>query len=124
MAGIEGALKDAMAIGGALGAALVDSASGMALGTLGEAAGLDLQLAAAGATDVVRAQQRATERMGLDGEVPEDILTTLTRQYHLVRPLTSPGGQGLFLYLVLDRARANLAMARHQAQRIDADLVM
>ncbi|MFI6151331.1 hypothetical protein ACIBCA_01345 [Kitasatospora sp. NPDC051170] len=43
MAGIDGALKDAMAIDGVLGAALVDSTSGMALGTLGEAAGLDLQ---------------------------------------------------------------------------------
>jgi hypothetical protein len=56
--------------------------------------------------------------------VLEDSLTTLTHQYHLVRPLTSPGGKDLFLYLVLDRARANLAMARHHVQRIDAELVV
>ncbi|MEV7028344.1 hypothetical protein [Kitasatospora sp. NPDC093558] len=124
MAGIEGALKDAMAIDGAVGVALVDSTSGMALGTLGEASGLDLGVAAAGATDVVRAQQRAAEALGLLGETLEDSLTTLTRQYHLVRPLTSPGGKGLFLYLVLERTRANLAMARHQVRRIDEELVV
>ncbi|WP_031078876.1 hypothetical protein [Streptomyces sp. NRRL WC-3742] len=124
MAGIDGALKDAMAIGGVLGAALVDSTSGMALGTLGEAAGLDLQLAAAGTTDVVRAHRRATEALGLHGEALEDSLTTLTHQYYLVRPLTSPGGRDLFLYLVLDRARANLAMARHHVRRIEAELVV
>ncbi|MEU8515109.1 hypothetical protein ACFV4F_41055 [Kitasatospora sp. NPDC059722] len=124
MAGIEGALKDAMAIDGAVGVALVDATSGMALGTLGEASGLDLQVAAAGATDVVRAQQRAADALGLLGEKLEDSLTTLTRQYHLVRPLTSPGGKGLFLYLVLERTRANLAMARHQVRRIDEELVV
>ncbi|MFH9352809.1 hypothetical protein [Kitasatospora sp. NPDC017646] len=124
MAGIDGALKDAMAIDGALGAALVDSTSGMALGMVGDSAGLDLQLAAAGTTDVVRAHQRAAEALGLHGEALEDSLTTLTHQYHLVRPLTSPGGNDLFLYLVLDRARANLAMARHHVRRIDAELVV
>ncbi|MEE1783275.1 hypothetical protein PUR71_10165 [Streptomyces sp. SP17BM10] len=124
MAGIEGALRDAMGIDGAVGVALVDATSGMALGTLGEASGLDLQVAAAGATDVVRAQQRAADALGLLGEKLEDSLTTLTRQYHLVRPLTSPGGKGLFLYLVLERTRANLAMARHQVRRIDEELVV
>ncbi|MGA5821099.1 hypothetical protein ACPC54_24915 [Kitasatospora sp. NPDC094028] len=97
---------------------------GMALGAVGDSAGLDLQLAAAGTTDVVRAHQRAAEALGLHGEVLEDSLTTLTHQCHLVRPLTSPGGKDLFLYLVLDRARASLAMARHHLRRIDAELVV
>jgi len=124
MAGIEAALKDAMTIDGALGVALVDSASGMALGARGGADGMDLALAAAGTTDVMRASRLALEHVGLYGEVMEDIVTTLTHQYHLVRPLTGQGGQGLFLYLVLDRVRANLAMARHQARRIEADLAI
>ena len=122
MAGVEIALKDAMAIEGALGVALVDARSGMALGTLGTTAGLDLGLAAAGSTDLVRAQQRLMEVLGLHGETLEDILTTLTTQYHLIRPLTGAGGQGLFLCLVLDRSRANLAMARHHMRRIEAEL--
>ncbi|WP_035842789.1 hypothetical protein [Kitasatospora azatica] len=122
MATTETALKEAMAIDGALGVALVDAGSGMALGTLGAAAGLDLALAAAGSTDLVRAQQRALGALGLHGEALEDILTTLTNQYHLIRPLTGAGGQGLYLYLVLDRARANLAMARHLVRRVEAEL--
>ncbi|MFE3113893.1 roadblock/LC7 domain-containing protein [Kitasatospora indigofera] len=122
MSSIEAALKDAMAIDGAIGAAIVDADSGMALGTLGATSDLDLNLAAAGSTDLVRATRRGLDLLGLHDQALEDTLTTLTRQYHLIRPLTRPGGRGLFLYLVLDRARANLAMARHHARRIDAEL--
>lgn len=124
MSGIDNALKDAMTIQGALGVALVDVGSGMALGTLGHAADLDLALAAAGSTDVVRATLRAVELQGRAEELMEDILSTLTHQYHLVRPLTGAGGQGLFLYLVLDRTRSNLALARHQVHRIERELMV
>jgi hypothetical protein len=124
MADVDAALKDAMTIDGALGVALVDSTSGMALGTLGAAADLDLGLAAAAATDEVRAARRGFDALGCEGEALEDILATLTRQYHLIRPLTGHGSQGLFLYLVLDRARANLAMARHHTRRIEAGLLL
>jgi hypothetical protein len=122
MANTELSLKDAMSsIDGAVGVALVDYNSGMALGTLGGGAELDLNVAAAGNTDVVRAKLRAIEMLNL-GDTIEDILITLGSQYHLIRPLTSRSGQGLFLYLALDRNRANLAMARHQLRRIESDL--
>ncbi|MCQ4040474.1 hypothetical protein ACFOSC_29075 [Streptantibioticus rubrisoli] len=122
MANTELSLKDAMSsIDGAVGVALVDYNSGMALGTLGGGAELDLNVAAAGNTDVVRAKLRAIEMLNL-GDSIEDILITLGSQYHLIRPLTSRSGKGLFLYLALDRNRANLAMARHQLRRIESDL--
>ncbi|MGA5301880.1 hypothetical protein ACPCHT_18260 [Nucisporomicrobium flavum] len=112
------ALKDAMQISGALGAALVDSGSGMALGLVGGTADFDMTVAAAATTDVVRAKLRTMQMLGLDDSI-EDILTTMDGQYHLVRPLTSRSGAGLFLYLALNRAKANLAMARHQLRRIE-----
>ncbi|MDN3260041.1 hypothetical protein QWJ26_09530 [Streptomyces sp. CSDS2] len=116
------ALKQALTtISGATGAALVDYTSGMALGTMGDGTGFDLNVAAAGNTDVVRAKMRTMELLGLKGEI-EDILITLTDQYHLIRLLKGRGGNGLFLYLVLDSSRANLAMARHQLRRIEEEL--
>ncbi|MET8147887.1 hypothetical protein ACIBSW_25040 [Actinoplanes sp. NPDC049668] len=121
MAEMDVALKDTMQIDGALGAALVDHTSGMALGTAGGSRDLDLTVAAAGNTDVVRAKLRAMEMLGLTEKI-EDVLITLDTQYHLVRPLTSRSGKGLFLYLVLNKDRANLAMARHQLRAIEGTL--
>jgi hypothetical protein len=120
---IETALKEAMAIEGATGAALVDWESGMALGTLGGGKYLDLDLAAAGNTEVVRAKMRTVESLRLDDSV-EDILITLSKQYHLIRLLSNGQGHKLFLYLVLDRNKANLALARHHLKRIEADLAI
>ncbi|WAL75516.1 hypothetical protein OU787_30720 [Kitasatospora sp. YST-16] len=122
MAAVETALKDIMgSIEGTIGVALVDYNSGMALGTVGGNADLDLNVAAAGNTDVVRAKLRAMELLNLN-EAIEDILISLSTQYHLIRPLTSRSGKGLFLYLALDRNRANLAMARHQLKKVEAEL--
>lgn len=111
------ALKDAMQIAGVIGAALVDYTSGMALGVIGGSKNFDLTVAAAGNTDVVRAKMRAMEMLNIKENI-EDILVTMDGQYHLVRPLTGRSGKGLFLYLVLNKASANLAMARHQIRRI------
>ncbi|MEU4130954.1 hypothetical protein [Streptomyces wuyuanensis] len=122
MANVETSLKESMtSIEGALGVALVDYTSGMALGTLGGGKDLDLSVAAAGNTDVIRAKTRTMEHLGLTDDI-DDILITLGTQYHLIRLLKGRGGNGLFLYLVLDKANANLAMARHQLKRIEADL--
>ncbi|WP_329571849.1 hypothetical protein [Kitasatospora sp. NBC_01266] len=122
MADADNSLRQAIAnIEGAIGAALVDYSSGMALGTVDGGGGLDLTVAAAGNTDVVRAKFRTMEMLGLNDAI-EDILISLSSQYHLIRPLTSRSGKGLFLYLALDKRRANLAMARHQLAKIEADL--
>ena len=123
MADMESSLQEAMQIEGAVGVALVDYTSGMALGTLGSSKELDLTVAAAGNTDVVRAKLRAMEMLNLSEKI-EDILITLDTQYHVIRPLTSRNTQGLFLYMVLSRSRANLAMARHKLKSIEEELQM
>lgn len=122
VASVEVSLKDIMtSVEGALGAAVVDYSSGMALGTLGGGKDLDLTVAAAGNTDVIRAKVRTMELLGLTGQI-EDILITLESQYHLIRLVTGRSGNGLFLYLVLDKSRSNLAMARHQLKRVEEQL--
>ncbi|WP_410608374.1 hypothetical protein [Amycolatopsis sp. lyj-109] len=119
---IDTALKEAMSISGAVGVALVDYESGMSLGTSGGGEWLDLEIAAAGNTEVVRSKLRVMSSLALNDSI-EDILITLHRQYHLIRLMNSVGSRNsLFLYLVLDRDRANLALARHYLRRIEADL--
>jgi hypothetical protein len=122
---IDTALKEAMGITGAVGVALVDAESGMALGTLGGGDWLNLDVAAAGNTEVVRAKLRVISALDLGDDI-EDILITLHRQYHLIRLLDGKKGKtgSLFLYLVLDRERANLALARHYLKRIETDLLV
>jgi hypothetical protein len=121
---IETALKEAMTIDGAVGTSLVDWDSGMSLGALGGGKYLDLDVAAAGNTEVIRAKMRTMESLRLDDTI-DDILITLSKQYHLIRLLKSPRSeQGLFLYLVLDRQKANLALARHQLRQIESELTI
>nr|WP_062341326.1 hypothetical protein [Herbidospora sakaeratensis] len=118
MANMDISLKEMMAIDGAIGAAVVDYNSGMSLGVLGGSKDLDLQIAGAGNTEVVKAKLRTMDSLGLKDAI-EDILITLSGQYHIIRPITGRGGKGLFLYLALDRNRANLAMARHHLRSIE-----
>ena len=121
---IEAALKEAMNIDGAVGASLVDWESGMSLGAVGGGKYLDLDVAAAGNTEVIRAKMRTMESLRLDDTI-EDILITLTKQYHLIRLLkNSQQEHGLFLYLALDRAKSNLALARHSLRQIETDLAL
>lgn len=117
MSTIKQNLEALMDMDGALAAAVVDSASGMMLGSIGS--GVDLEVAAAGNTEVVRAKLKTMRALGLN-DVIEDILITLGKQYHIIR--LSARKEGVFIYYVLDKQRANLAMARRRTQDVDKEL--
>jgi hypothetical protein len=110
-------IEAAMTINGALAVALVDYRSGMCLAQAG--GGLNLELAAAGNTEVVRAKLKTIESLGLRRGI-EDILITLADQYHLIRLI--PNTDSLFLYLVLDKEKGNLALARFRLTDIERSL--
>ena len=115
-------IKDSLAklnqIDGFVGAALVDSESGMLLGQEGGGS-LNLEVAAAGNTEVVRAKRKTMNNLALKENI-EDILITLSKQYHLIRPLRTRST--LFFYVALDRSRANLAMARLTLADVEKEL--
>lgn len=123
MGNIPEQLRRAMAIDGAMGVALVDQSSGMTLGVEGGGTSLDIEIAAAGSTEVVRSKLRVLDNLGTEDRI-EDILVTLTKQYHLLRPLSAQRGEDLFLYLVLSRERGNLALARRALAGVERELVV
>ena len=116
MAQLDNVIADLLSIQGANGAAIVDVDSGMALAA-GGTPGFDLNVAAAGNSNVVRAKLRTISDLELKDEI-EDVLITLQSQYHLINVLTGEGNAGLFIYLVLNRVGANLALARHKLRAV------
>ena len=117
MASIQDSLNALMTVDGALCAALVDSTSGMLMGSVGS--GVDMELAAAGNTEVVRAKLKTMRMLNLNDQI-DDILITLGKQYHIIRPVAA--NEGVFFYLVLDKSRSNLALARRKTVDVEKDL--
>jgi hypothetical protein len=120
MANAKETLPKLMEIDGCVGCCIVDSNSGMMLGAAGGGS-ISLEVAAAGNTEVVRSKRKTMKALAMNDQI-EDMLITLGRQYHLIRPLSS--NEALFIYLVLDKQKSNLAMARLQLSAIEKELTV
>jgi len=105
-------------IPGFVASCLVDSESGLMLASEG-GENIDLEAAAALNTQVVRAEHEVIEVLQLDDHI-EDILITMSRQLHFIRPLEA--SPQVFLYVCLDKKAANLGMARMQVNKIEGGL--
>jgi len=119
MANVDGVIEKALTIGGAYAASVSDYDSGMALSSRSTRKGFDAELAGALNSEVVKAKLSAAKTLGLGNQI-EDILISLTEQYHLIRLVPSTS---LFIYLALDREKANLAMARHALKSLETELI-
>ncbi|MFE3018301.1 hypothetical protein [Streptomyces sp. NPDC059256] len=140
MPGIDECLLEAMLVPGARGASVVDWATGLALGSVGEAAGGDHESNAAETSELARlstefaafaattpvpeptegeppAEDGATvaplpRAAADDGPLVEDLILTTRTGYHMVRFVDTAFDSTVCLHLWLDRDLGNLALAR------------
>ncbi len=105
-------LEQLMRIEGVLGGCIVDTSTGLVLGQqlADDVEDLPLELTAATATEVLKAQRRAARDLG--SQRVDEIIITLDRHQHILRSVHQHAD--LFLLVVLDRRRTNLALARFQ----------
>ena len=106
--GLKQSLSTLRDLDGFIAAAVADASSGMMIGSETVSNDFNVEVAAAANTEVVKAKNKAMRALKLDGNI-EDILITLDAQYHLIHPTEA---DYTFLYLVLAREHANLALAR------------
>lgn len=120
MAEVDKLLDMLANLDGALGTAIVDVRNGMMLNSIGSA-GVDIEIAAAGITDVLRANMKML-RLTTDSDHIEDILITQEKQYHIIRPIRAV--DGVFVYTILDRRTGNLALARRKVMEVEEAIVV
>ncbi|MDQ1547405.1 MAG: hypothetical protein QOH69_2309 [Actinomycetota bacterium] len=114
---LEEVLEKLLSFDGALCVAVVDSETGMILGKAGS--GIEIDLAAAGASVILRARLASTRALGNDEKI-DDVLISLTTQVQIIHPL--PSNPSIFTYLIGDKAKASLAMARYKATEADLQI--
>ncbi|GAB3836457.1 hypothetical protein LJ737_10300 [Hymenobacter sp. 15J16-1T3B] len=88
--------------------AVVETETGMPLAHHSNLATFDAETAAAYNTEVIKQKLKAIQALKLN-QTLQDILLTLTDQLHLLK-LSADGGK--FIYLAVNSADTNLAMAR------------
>jgi predicted regulator of Ras-like GTPase activity (Roadblock/LC7/MglB family) len=107
-------LETLLSFDGALCVAVVDSDSGMILGKAGS--GVEMDLAAANASVILRARLASSKALGTKEKI-DDMLISLSSQVQIIHPL--PSNPSIFTYLIGDKSKSSLAMARFKATEAD-----
>ncbi|MFD1534646.1 hypothetical protein [Pseudonocardia aurantiaca] len=116
MVGLREALRELLRLPGSHYSCVADPATGRVLEEMGAETGSGASGAVLGwGADAARYLTSAA------ADDLEDLMITSRRAYHLVRQIESASGERLLVYLCLDRARGNLAVARRElaAARLD-----
>ena len=115
------ALAGMLALEGLLGCAVVDATTGLVLARHSQdEPPLDMELVAASSAQLMRAQRHAARSMGLAEPIDEAMTSAGPRQ-HVMRTVSRH--PDLFLLVLLDRHRTNLALARFQLMEVERRLV-
>lgn len=130
MPGIDECLHEAMDLPGALGAAVVEWVSGLALGTAGVSPNGDHEATAAETAELARltAEYRAFSTHDvryLAADTPvEDIIVTTRTGFHLLRFVETQFDSNVFVHVWLDRSTANLALSRLRLRDLAEQLAL
>jgi predicted regulator of Ras-like GTPase activity (Roadblock/LC7/MglB family) len=111
------ALAGMASLDGMLGCAVVDSTTGLVLARESRDDTLvDMDLAAAACAQMLRAHRRAARSMGLPEQIDE-LMTSAGPRQQIIRTVTRH--PDLFLVVLLDKHRTNLALARYQLMEVE-----
>ena len=114
------ALAQMLSIDGLLGCAVVDGTTGLVLARESREDGpADLDLSAAASAQVLRSHRMAARNMGLADQIDEVMVSAGPRQQVLRTVSRHPD---LFLLALLDKQRANLALARYKLMEVERGL--
>ena len=100
---------------------LVDLATGMVLASVTGQGDISPPTVAAGAADIANVLSVMSARVAA-GEELEDVIVTFSSHLHLVRLVNQEWSQRVILLVILDRRRANLAMARRELRSFCASV--
>jgi len=106
---------------GVLYALIADYTNGMVLGQVSDA-DLDLELLAAGTTEIIRSDMKAAAMQGNVGSRSEEILFSQKKYYHVIRH--SVNHPGLYIVMGTNREQGNLALMRRKVSDMDQQLVV
>jgi hypothetical protein len=110
---LEAIAKIEADVNGVIATAAVDLESGMTLASKSNQSDFDLTVASAYNSELVKQKLKIMRALNLKVAL-EDMLLTLTDQFHLIKVL--PGGTS-FLYLAADRNSTNLAILRNAVNK-------
>lgn len=115
------ALLDPVAdIEGFLLGCLVDVSTGTVLASRNDQGDISLPTAAAGAADIANVLSLLAGELPVDGL--EDVMVTFRSQLYVMRLVAQDSEPQILLLVILDRMRANLAMARREIRSFCASL--
>jgi len=105
-------------IPGAIAACVAEIESGMALASKSNSSDLEPELAAAYNAEVIKQKMKAKKALGIEDKNIEDILITLTDQFHV---LTIVPGNQYFIYVATTKD-SNLAIIRATLRKMMAEI--
>lgn len=115
------ALAELLTLEGLLGCAVVDSTSGLVLAReVREDQPVDMELAGAACSQVLRVHRQAARTMGLADSIDE-VMTSSGARQQVIRTVSRH--PDLFLVALLDKHRTNLALVRFKLMDIEKGLV-